>query len=185
MALMTWPESVSDVSSVYTCSSPSAQASRNLKRDDEPARCEDINVDQTSTDPQFRARWSSLFYFTRRGHIAVLVAGILFAILSGIVIPITSILFGRLFNYFASYGAAEISGAELVSHTSTYAIALVILGSCSWLLNGIFFMLWIIFGELQAMAAKDCLFQSLLYKEMEWYDLQKDGIRALIPRYQT
>jgi ATP-binding cassette subfamily B (MDR/TAP) protein 1 len=185
MTLTAGTKSVSDVSSGHTCKAPFAQASTNSAQVDGAATCQDPSIGTSDIDQKIRAKWSSLFNFTTRGHVAILAAGVVCAVLSGIVIPITSILFGKLFDSFASYGAADISGDELVSRTSTYAIALAVLGSLSWLLNGLFFMLWIVFGELQAKTARDSLFQGLLYKDMEWFDLQKDGVSALIPRFQT
>jgi ATP-binding cassette subfamily B (MDR/TAP) protein 1 len=65
------------------------------------------------------------------------------------------------------------------------ALALVGLGSASWLLNGGYFMLWLAFGELQAKSVREKLFDGMLEKDMEWYDMRKNGIGALVPRFQT
>lgn len=66
-----------------------------------------------------------------------------------------------------------------------YGLALVGLGSASGLLNAGYFMFWILFGELQAKSARDKLFEGMLEKEMEWYDMRKSGIDTLISRLQT
>ncbi|KAL9611484.1 MAG: hypothetical protein Q9167_003882 [Letrouitia subvulpina] len=59
------------------------------------------------------------------------------------------------------------------------------LGCASGLLNAGFFMLWLAFGELQAKSVRDKLFGGILEKDMEWFDMRKDGVEALIQRVQT
>jgi ATP-binding cassette subfamily B (MDR/TAP) protein 1 len=41
------------------------------------------------------------------------------------------------------------------------------------------------FGELQARTARREIFDSMLEKEMEWYDSREDGIGSLLIRLQT
>ena len=90
-----------------------------------------------------------------------------------------------IFDAFTAFGAGTVSGDALSSKVSTNAIYLVALGGASWFLNGTYFMMWLIFGELQAKSARDKLYAGMLEKEMAWYDNRKAGINALIPRTQT
>ncbi|KAI9807904.1 MAG: hypothetical protein M1825_005210 [Sarcosagium campestre] len=140
--------------------------------------------DQGGTDRSKPPAWLSLFHFTKKDHLVTLVVALAFAIISGLVIPAVSVFLGRIFNTFTEFGAGSIEGHELVTKVAIDCLALASLGATSWVLNGGFFMFWIVFGELQARNVRDRLFDGLMEKDMEWYDLRKNGIGALMPRLQ-
>ena len=153
---------------------------------DQDARvASDRNEDGEDEEPIIQARWRSLFNFTTRAHIPSLCLGLLLSIASGIVIPALSIFLGTVFNAFTDFGAGKISGSDLTKKVTRNVIYLVGLGSASWLLNGSYFMFWLVFGELQAKSVRNKLFGGMLQKDMEWYDMRKAGISAMIPRLQT
>jgi len=129
--------------------------------------------------------WRAVFNFTTRDHIFCLSAAILLSGVSGIIKPGVAVLLGRIFNNFTAFGAGNIDRDELILEVSAACIALTVLGSVSWLLSGGYFVLWVIFGELQAKSARNKLFQGMIAKDIEWYDTRKNGIRALITRIQT
>ena len=129
--------------------------------------------------------WRSLFYFTSSSHSFTLAAALILSVAAGVIIPILAFLLGKVFDLFTKFGANELSGPDLVKRISTYALALVALGSGSGLLNAGFLMTWLIFGEMQAKSVRHKLFASMLEKEMEWYDLRRAGVDALITRFQT
>ncbi|KAH0538273.1 hypothetical protein FGG08_005144 [Glutinoglossum americanum] len=132
-----------------------------------------------------RVGWRSLFNFTtKRHHVALFLAAAL-SILSGVVTPVLAILLGRIFDDFTRFGANQLNRHELISSVTTGCLGLAGLGSVSWLLNGSFYLLWLVFGELQAKTIRDKLFEGLLNRDIEWYDKRKDGVGALIPRCQT
>lgn len=131
-----------------------------------------------------RAGWLSLFNFTSKHHTPTLTIALILSIISGIVIPAVSIFLGKIFNLFTEYASGKISGHVLVSKVSINCIALVAIGVGSWALNGGYFMFWLVFGELQAKSVRDRLFDGLMQKDMEWYDMRKNGVSALIPRLQ-
>ncbi|KAI9816023.1 MAG: hypothetical protein M1827_002015 [Pycnora praestabilis] len=145
--------------------------------------------DQEEDDDRYErtrhANWLSLFNFTTKKHAIPLTCAIILSIASGIIVPALAIFLGKVFDSFTSYGGATLSGSGLVRKVSIDCLALVGLGSASWLLNGGYYMFWLVFGELQAKSVRDRLFDDLLEKDMEWYDMRKSGIGALIPRMQT
>ena len=132
-----------------------------------------------------RAQWRSLFAFTTRTHILPLTVALLLSVGSGIVIPALALFLGRIFGFFSDFGAGKIGGSDLTQKVASNALILVGLGAASWFLNGTFFMFWLAFGELQAGSVRDKLFDGMLKKDMEWYDMRKAGVSALIPRLQT
>lgn len=151
----------------------------------------DFEVDPNSdaadqeTDLVKRPGWRSLFNFTTRIHLFPLSLAFIFSVASGIIIPVLAVLLGKLFGLFTDFGADKISGSELVKKVSVYGIALVGLGSASGLLNAGYFMIWLIFGELQAKSVRDRLFDGMLEKDMEWYDMRKNGVDTVISRLQA
>ena len=131
------------------------------------------------------AQWRSLFYFTSTAHVFPLVIALILSIASGIVIPALAIFLGKIFDTFSDFGAGTISGSDLTRQTSLNALYLLGLGTASWLLNGSYFMFWLLFGELQAKNVREKLFDGMLQKDMEWYDTRKSGVSAMVPRLQT
>lgn len=131
-----------------------------------------------------RADWLSLFNSTSKTHAPSLSLAVILSVASGIVIPALAVFLGKLFDAFTSYGAKQISGPHLNGEVSAYGICLVTLGCVSGTLNAIYFMSWLIFGELQAKNAREEQFHSMLDKDMEWYDTRKPGIETLISRLQ-
>ena len=131
------------------------------------------------------ARWGSLFNFTTRAHILPLVIAILLSIASGIIIPALAIFIGKLFNLFTDYGAGKLDGPALVHKISRYDLYMLILGGASMFCNTGYFGFWIYFGELQAKNVRDRLFDGLLEKDMEWFDMRTAGVNTLLSRLQT
>lgn len=132
-----------------------------------------------------RTRWRALFSFSSHQHRLILVIGLLLSAAAGITGPALAIFFGKIFNNFTEFGAGLIDGATLTERVAGGAVALCIIGGAVWLLKGGYFGVWMVFGELQAKVARDQLFQNLLEKDLEWYELRANGIGALLPRLQT
>ena len=153
--------------------------------DDDTKQLGERPIKEETEEAIVHARWRALFNFTTRAHILPLSVGVLLSIASGIIIPALALFLGRVFDSFTDFGAGRISGSELIKKVSQNAIYIVALGSASWLLNGSYYMFWLIFGELQAKSVRDKLFSGMLQKDMEWYDTRKAGISAMIPRLQT
>ena len=129
--------------------------------------------------------WRALFSFTRKNHLPFLLVALIFSLSSGVAIPALAIFLGKLFNLITNFGAGRIDGDDLVAKTSTYGLYLVALGCASAVLNAGYFGFWVWFGELQAKAVRDRLFDGLLEKDMEWFDMRTAGVNAMVQRLQT
>ncbi|KAI4271731.1 MAG: hypothetical protein L6R38_006798, partial [Xanthoria sp. 2 TBL-2021] len=132
-----------------------------------------------------KPRWRSLFAFTTRPHLLPLCLALILSVSSGVVSPVLSYLLGRVFDCFTKFGIGKYGGPELIRNVSKYALGVTGLGVASGILHAGYFGFWLMFGELQAKGARDSLFGSMLEKDMEWYDMRKDGVEALIQRLQT
>lgn len=156
----------------------------NDKKDDISQHAE-FTVEDGENQRLKKLSWLSIFHFTLRIHLIPLAVAVILAALSGVIIPGVAVILGKVFDIFAQYVSNTITGPELVEHISWYAVALTVLGCASGMLGGGFFTLWISFGELQAKSAREKLFNEMLEKEIEWYDLRRAGTNTLISRLQT
>ena len=132
-----------------------------------------------------RPSWRSLIEFTSKKDTNLFLVAVTLSIASGIVAPALAIFLGKIFDLFTSFGAGEISGTDLLKNVSKYSIILAGLGTGSGLLHASYFMLWLIFGELQAKYLRRRLFDSMLEKGLGWYDMRTDGIDTLVSRLLT
>ena len=130
-------------------------------------------------------RWHDLFNYTSKKHSVILVLALIISVASGMIVPALALFFGKIFDYFAKFGGGQINGLNLKQDVSSYACYLVGLGCASGLLNACFYMLWMIFGELQAKGAREKLFYGMIEKEMEWYDRRTAGISTHSSRLQS
>ena len=145
----------------------------------------DREVDEEENNLASPAGWRSLFYFTSKTDTLPLVLALILSVASGIVAPIVAILLGKIFDLFTDFGVCEISGPDLVNTVSSHAIVLAALGTASGLLHAGYFIVWLVFGELQAKHVRERLFHEMLEKDLGWYDMQTDGIDTLVSRLQT
>ncbi|KAF2771086.1 P-loop containing nucleoside triphosphate hydrolase protein [Teratosphaeria nubilosa] len=121
---------------------------------------------------------------TRR-NMPCLMAGILASFIAGAVIPATAYLTGKLFDGFTDHASGQTTNDEFYSHQTKYILYLAVASAGSWISHACEFIFWLAFGELQAKSARDRLFHGLLKKDIEWYDMRKNGIGAMLPRMQA
>lgn len=126
--------------------------------------------------------WKALFNFTTKKHVALLVPGIFCSIGSGLVNPINSYLLGKIFARFASFASGQLDSSEFRREVLKYNLYIVVVASASWLFNFLAYFIWHTFGEAQARSAREKIFNSLLLRQVEWFDRRKDGIAALSTR---
>ncbi|GAQ08037.1 alpha-factor-transporting ATPase [Aspergillus lentulus] len=118
-------------------------------------------------------------------HTPTLCLATVLALLASSVTPIFAILLGDIFNSFTSFGGSDISGDDLLRKVTRHSIALSGLGIASWVLNGAYFSLFIVFGELQVSNARTRVFEELLGRDQEWFETQKDGTKAFLSYLQA
>ncbi|EWC44668.1 hypothetical protein DRE_06564 [Drechslerella stenobrocha 248] len=126
--------------------------------------------------------WVSYFAFTKRSHIFILIIAVVSAITSAAVLPLSSILLGRIFGEFSSFGRGEISAGELLPKITVWIKCYAILAGAGWLVYGVFYCSWIWFGEMQAESARRALYTALLDKELEWFDNKEHDITTISNR---
>lgn len=134
---------------------------------------------------EIQPSWRSLFAFTTRTHsLSILFSGAA-SILAGVLKPIASIFFGKIFSILADFGGGTLDAKDTLHGIAIWCVALTALGVAAWIFEGLFISAWIVFGEQQAKSVREKMFVGLLEKELEWYDLRADGIGSLMTRIQT
>ncbi|KAF5859455.1 hypothetical protein ETB97_002856 [Aspergillus alliaceus] len=144
-----------------------------------------ISIYQVKRRLDWNPSWLSLFSFTTKKHISTLCFAFLFALLASAASPAFAILLGETFDALAAFGSDQITGQELMQKTKTTCVKLACLGVYSWFCNSIYFILFVIFGELQVANAQGVLFNGLMRNNQEWFETQQDGTRAFLTYLQT
>lgn len=142
-------------------------------------------LSKQETEPSNRQSWKDIFVFTNNTHLFMLGLSVLFSIASGGLQPVMAIFLGKFFDAFADFGAEKESSSALMHRIEQDVYALIAVAGGTFLIKGALFSAWLIFGELQAKAVRDGLFQSLLEKDIEWYDSQASSIDAILSRWHT
>ncbi|KAH6620358.1 P-loop containing nucleoside triphosphate hydrolase protein [Boeremia exigua] len=128
--------------------------------------------------------WKALFAFTTNSHLVVLISALASAAVAATTLPIFSVLYGLVFGAYSDYGAGKFDGDKLLSEVSRLCLILTGIAAANWVLNSIFFFLFLFFGELQAKSARTRIFKVLLQKDMSWFDMRDSGIAAFLPTIQ-
>ena len=150
-----------------------------------PADSKRLSHATDGNDETPKAPWRALFFFTTKANIPLLVFAIAISIISGALDPAKSYLMGKAFGGFTSYASGTLHADEFIHLEKKYVYYLLIVSGGAWIATFLELTCWLAFGELQAKSARDRLFHGLLRKEIEWYDLRKNGIGALLPRIQA
>jgi ATP-binding cassette subfamily B (MDR/TAP) protein 1 len=93
-------------------------------------------------------------------------------------------MYGRVFGAYSDYGAGKTNGDELLSEITRLCVIMTGIAAASWVLNSVFFFLFLLFGELQAKSARTRIFDVLIRKDITWYDMRESGIAAFLPTIQ-
>lgn len=129
-------------------------------------------------------RWKSLFNFTTRSHVPVLLLAISCSVAAAFLLPMMAIFFGSFFNVFSDFASSQIDGEKFMHDSLLRLYGLFAVGVATFLFNGALFCLWLMFGELQAREVREMLFQSLLDRDIEWYEARITGVGTLLTRIQ-
>ncbi|KAG5960994.1 hypothetical protein E4U56_004077 [Claviceps arundinis] len=129
--------------------------------------------------------WTSLFAFTKKTHVGILLAALAAAACVAFLRTILSVLLGRIFGVISQLGDESRSGQSATAEISKYCIILVGLGFGNWVANSSFLTFWMIFGELQVIEVRKEVTSCLLSKNIEWFGHLKDGLEGLHIRINT
>lgn len=141
---------------------------------------------QANEEQQYASQvgWKALFGFTTTSHLAILISALASAAAAAATLPVFSVIYGLVFGAYSNYGAGRADGDELLSEVTRLCLIMTGVAAANWVLNSIFFFLFLLFGELQAKSARNRIFNVLIRKEMEWFDTRESGIAAFLPTIQ-
>lgn len=126
-----------------------------------------------------------MFSFTTANHVLTLALATSLALLAGIIMPLFAVVLGNLFSAFMLFGAGSVSSQTLLDQVVSGCVQLAGLGIANWVLNGSYFLFFIVFGEQQAASARGGIFKGLLEREIEWFEGQENGTAAFLSCLQA
>lgn len=129
--------------------------------------------------------WMSPFFFTRRGHLLVLLPAVFLSSAAGLLQPAMALYFGKFFDVFSEYATDEIDATTFITRALSFIYTLLAIGVATFLCKGSLFSFWLVFGEMQARSIRELLFESLLDRELEWYESRTTGVGTLLARIHT
>ena len=144
--------------------------------DTHESRHEPATLRRDGESARDKSSWKGIFAFTKRAHLHALIPAVTFSVAAGLLQPTMAIIFGKFFNNFSEYAAGRINGEILMQNCLANVYALLGLGLCTLLLKGGLFLCWVRFGEMQAKSVQELLFSSLLARDIEWFDIQSQGM---------
>ncbi|KAL4902276.1 hypothetical protein BDW74DRAFT_181123 [Aspergillus multicolor] len=118
--------------------------------------------------------------FTTRRHAPLLAAAIITCFLASFTVPSFSIILGEVFDEYTNFGRGKITSEDLFQRVVRRCIEFLVLGALAWFFNGLYFVLFVAFGELQAANARDRLFEGLLKKNQRYFEEQDEGARTFL-----
>jgi len=136
-------------------------------------------------DDAVKPSWRSLFAFKTPRHALPLTIALVTTLASALFRPTAAIFFGKIFAALTKFGAGTAAAEDTLHCVAKWCLALVGLGGSAWCVEGAFWSSWMAFGEAQAKSVQHKMFESMLNKDMEWYDLRQDGIGSFLIRIQT
>ncbi|KAJ9606273.1 ATP-dependent permease [Cladophialophora chaetospira] len=128
--------------------------------------------------------WKSLFYFTSTSHLPVLLPAILSSVAAGGLQPAMALFIGRFFDTISDFASGNIDGTAFMNKSLSTFRALFVIAAATFLFKGLLFILWLVFGEMQARTVRELLFESLLERDVEWYETRTSGVGTLLTRLQ-
>ncbi|KAL4973962.1 P-loop containing nucleoside triphosphate hydrolase protein [Aspergillus desertorum] len=121
-----------------------------------------------------------LLNFTTRKHVPTLVVATISCFIASFTVPFFSIILGNIFNEYTYFGTGGITSEALVQRVVDLCIQFLALGVLAWFFNGVYFVLFVAFGELQAASARSRLFEALLEKDQRFFEEQEEGTRTFL-----
>ena len=129
-------------------------------------------------------RWRSLFSFTERSHLWILIPAALCSVVAGILQPAMAFFFGKFFDTFSKFATGDFDSETFMTKCSSIFAALFVVAATTFLLKGSLFGLWLVFGELQARTVRVLLFASLIGRDIEWFEARTNEVGTLLIRIQ-
>ncbi|CAN8100825.1 unnamed protein product [Discula destructiva] len=132
-----------------------------------------------------KATWRHIFAFTERQHTSVLILATAAAACAAGVKTSNAIFLGRFLDIETQLGDGTMTRETAAVKVTFLCVILTVMGVAAWIFNWAFMTMWIIFGELTAKSARERVFQSLLCRDMAWFDSQVEGVSSALSSIQV
>ncbi|CAK7225247.1 ATP-dependent permease [Sporothrix eucalyptigena] len=96
-----------------------------------------------------------------------------------------ALLLGETFQAITDYGSGSLSAHNTLHQVGRWCLWLTVLGVGMAIFSALLMALWIVHGETRARTVRLKLFQSLLAKDMAWFDKRGGGMASLMTEQYT
>lgn len=141
--------------------------------------------DSATCSMRVKTGWRALFAFSNGWHTIVLIGMIIMTTISSLILPVTALLFGDIFQDFSRFSDEEEDVAKLMDSVKWKTMILSFVGVASFISNTLFYGAWQFYGELQVRNARERVFCSLSHKHLSWYQDRENHTSGLGSRIQT
>lgn len=142
--------------------------------------------DSARVQPKPVAKLSSLFsFFPNSCAFYYLLIACLATVASGLVAPAMSVVIGKIFESLLKFDLETYEKNVLRAEVEGFIWYLVGLGIGAFISNGVLNVMWQRCADLQAKRARECVFEGLMARELEWFDKRKHGVGAMLTQIQT
>ncbi|RPB22579.1 P-loop containing nucleoside triphosphate hydrolase protein [Terfezia boudieri ATCC MYA-4762] len=147
-----------------------------------------ISDDEGSARAQSKpvAKFSFLFsFFPNSRAFYYLLTACLATVISGFIVPAMSVVIGKILDSLLKFGLGIYEKKVLRAEVQGLIWHLLGLGIGAFISNGVLNVMWQRCADLQAKRARECVFESLVVRELEWFDKRKHGVGAMLTQTQT
>ncbi|KAF8439186.1 P-loop containing nucleoside triphosphate hydrolase protein [Terfezia claveryi] len=147
-----------------------------------------ISDDEVSARAQSKptAKLSFLFsFFPNSCASYYLLTACLATVISGFIVPAMSVVIGKILDSLLKFDLGIYEKKVLRAEVQGLIWNLVGLGIGAFISNAVLNIMWQRCADLQAKRARECVFESLVVRELEWFDKRKHGVGAMLTQTQT
>ncbi|CAB4426820.1 unnamed protein product [Rhizophagus irregularis] len=157
-------EVINDDSEIVTVNINQETTDINLDETKEKILNEQVKIERT------KATYWQLYRFASKRDWLIMIIGTIFAIISGAAIPITTVIFGEMINYFTNFQKGQISNANFLDKVNYYALFFVYLAIIVFFSTYIYMAAWVYTGERLTRQIRERYLRSILRQNVAYFD---------------
>ncbi|CAG8542549.1 14607_t:CDS:2, partial [Cetraspora pellucida] len=173
--IVTNSNSVEDITVSATQSSEKSNDSTQIQLEEETfgitfnSDHEKILNDQILPE-KVNASYSQLYRFATKRDWLIMIIGLVFAGAAGATMPVMTIIFGRMIDYFTLFLTHQISNDEFSNKINLYSLYFIYLAILTFVATYIYMATWVYTGERQARAIRENYLRAILRQNIAYFD---------------
>ncbi|CAG8709577.1 14679_t:CDS:2, partial [Racocetra persica] len=117
-----------------------------------------------------KASYSQLYRFATKRDWLIMIIGLVFAGSAGATMPLMTIIFGRMIDYFTLFLTHKITGDEFSTEINLYSLYFIYLAILTFVATYIYMATWVYTGERQARKIRENYLRAVLRQNIAYFD---------------